>query len=80
MQTKIQRWGNSLGLRIPRSFAEEAGVEAGSQVDISVRDGDLVVRAAKRRTYRLSELLAKVTTKNLHGEVATGEPIGREVW
>jgi len=80
MQTKIQRWGNSLGLRIPRSFAEEAGVEAGSQVDISVRDGDLVVRAAKRRTYRLSELLAKVTTKNLHGEVDTGEPIGREVW
>ena len=80
MQTKIQRWGNSLGLRIPRSFAEEAGVEAGSQVDISVRDGDLVVRAAKRRTYRLSELLAKVTTKNLHGEVDTGETIGREVW
>ena len=80
MQTKIQRWGNSLGLRIPRSFAEEAGVEAGSQVDISVRDGDLVVRAAKRRTYRLSELLAKVTTKNLHGEVDTGERIGREVW
>jgi antitoxin MazE len=80
MQTKIQRWGNSLGLRIPRSFAEEAGVKAGSQVDISVRDGDLVVRAVKRQTYRLSELLAKVTTKNLHGEVETGEPIGREVW
>jgi antitoxin MazE len=80
MQTKIQRWGNSLGLRIPRSFAEEAGVEAGSQVDISVRDGDLVVSAAKRRRYRLSELLAKITTKNLHGEVDTGEPIGREVW
>jgi antitoxin MazE len=58
MQTKIQRWGNSLGLRIPRSFAEEAGVEAGSQVDISVRDGNLVVSAPKRRRYRLSELLA----------------------
>jgi antitoxin MazE len=80
MQTKIQRWGNSLGLRIPRSFAEEAGVEAGSQVDLSVRDGDLVVRAAKRRMYRLSELLQKITTKNLHSEVDTGEPIGREVW
>jgi antitoxin MazE len=80
MQTKIQRWGNSLGLRIPRSFAEDAGVKAGSPVDISVRDGDLVVRAAKRRTYRLSELLAKVTIKNLHSEVDTGEPIGREVW
>jgi antitoxin MazE len=80
MQTKIQRWGNSLGLRIPRSFAKEAGVEAGSQVDLSVRDGDLVVRAATRRTYRLSELLEKVTHKNLHGEVDSGEPAGREVW
>ncbi len=80
MQTKIQRWGNSLGLRIPRSFAEEAGVEAGSEVDLSVRDGDLVVRAAKRRAYRLGELLKKVTAKNLHGEVDTGEAIGREVW
>ncbi len=80
MQTKIQRWGNSLGLRIPRSFAEEAGVEAGSEVDLSVREGDLIVRATKRRMYRLSELLAKVTTKNLHGEVDTGGPVGREVW
>jgi antitoxin MazE len=80
MQTKIQRWGNSLGLRIPRSFAEEAGVEAGSQVDLSVRDGDLIVRAAKRRTYRLSELLEKVTAKNVHGEVDTSGPIGREIW
>ena len=80
MQTKIQRWGNSLGLRIPRSFAEEAGVEAGSQVDLSVRDGDLVVRAATRRTYRLSELLEKVTAKNLHGVVDSGEPTGREIW
>jgi len=80
MQTKIQRWGNSLGLRIPRSFAEEAGVEAGSEVDLSVRDGDLVVRAAKRRAYRLSELLEKVTAENRHGEVDTGEPMGREVW
>ncbi len=80
MQTKIQRWGNSLGLRIPRSFAEEAGVEAGSEVDLSVRDGNLVVRASKRRTYRLSELLEKITAKNLHREVDTGEPMGREVW
>jgi antitoxin MazE len=79
MQTKIQRWGNSLGLRIPRSLAEEAGVEAGSEVDLSMRGGALIVRPA-RRTYRLSELLEKVTTTNLHGEVDTGGTVGREVW
>ncbi|MBI4616372.1 MAG: AbrB/MazE/SpoVT family DNA-binding domain-containing protein [Planctomycetes bacterium] len=80
MQTKIQRWGNSLGLRIPRSFAKEAGVEAGSEVDLSIQDGDLIVKPGRRRKYRLKELLDKITAKNRHGEVDTGGPVGREVW
>lgn len=80
MQTKIQRWGNSLGLRIPRAFAEEAGVEAGAEVDLSVRDGDLVVKPARRVKYRIGELVRKVTDRNRHGEVNTGGPVGREVW
>ena len=81
MQTKIQRWGNSLGLRIPRSFAEEAGVAAGSEVDLSVQGGDLIVRPARRKTYRLNDLLRRVTAKNIHGDVdAGGGPVGREIW
>lgn len=80
MQTRIQRWGNSLGLRIPKSFAAEAGVEAGSEVDLSVDGGDLVVKPARRRTYRLNELIDRVNAKNVHGEVQTGRPVGRESW
>ncbi|MEW5984602.1 MAG: AbrB/MazE/SpoVT family DNA-binding domain-containing protein [Acidobacteriota bacterium] len=80
MQTKIQKWGNSLGLRIPRSFAQEAGVAAGSEVALSVEGGDLVVRPARRRTYQLEDLLRRVTAKNVHGEVDTGRPVGREIW
>lgn len=80
MQTKIQRWGNSLGLRIPRSFAQEAGVGAGSEVDLSIRDGDLVVKPARRRKYRLKDLLRKITAKNVHAEVDTGGPVGKEAW
>jgi antitoxin MazE len=80
MQTRIQRWGNSLGLRIPRAFAEEAGVVAGSTVDLSLRNGDLVVKPARRRRYRLSELLDGVTARNRHTAVDTGSPVGREVW
>ena len=80
VQTKIQKWGNSLGLRIPRAFAEEAGVEAGSAVDLSIREGDLVVRPAKRRKYRLAEMLRRITRKNLQHEVDTGAPVGREIW
>lgn len=80
MQTRVQRWGNSLGLRIPKSFAAEAGVEAGSEVDLSVKDGDLIVRPARRRTYRLRDLLGLVNARNVHGEVRTGRPVGRENW
>lgn len=80
VRTKVQRWGNSLGLRIPRAFAEEAGVEAGAEVDLSIRDGDLVVKPARRVKYRLGELLRKITARNLHGEVDTGGPVGREAW
>lgn len=80
MQTKIQRWGNSLGLRIPRAVAVAAGVDVGAEVALSVRDGDLIVRPTRRAKYRLDDLVRKITPKNLHREVDTGTPVGREVW
>jgi antitoxin MazE len=80
MQTRIQKWGNSLGLRIPKSFAEDARVEAGSMVDISIEDGDLIVKPVRRRKYLLRDLLRKVNAKNIHEEVQTGEAVGREAW
>ena len=80
MQTKVQKWGNSLGLRIPRSFAAEAQVEAGVTVDLSVEDGRLLVRPLHVRKYALSRLLRKVSPRNLHGEVSTGRRVGREAW
>jgi antitoxin MazE len=78
MLTKIQKWGNSLGLRIPKSFAREAAVEAGSTVDIAIEDGGLVVRPLRRPRYTLAELLREVNARNRHEEVSTGEPVGRE--
>jgi antitoxin MazE len=80
VHTKIQKWGNSLGLRIPRSFAKEAGVVAGSAVDLTVRKGDLVVRPARRRADRLKDLVRGITKSNLHGEFDTGRPVGKEIW
>ena len=80
MQTKIQKWGNSLGLRIPRSFAAQAQVEEGATVDLSVEEGRLLVRPLRVRKYALSVLLKKVSRRNLHAEVATGRAVGREAW
>jgi antitoxin MazE len=78
MQTRIQKWGNSLGLRIPKSFAKQAGVEAGSEVDLSLENGGLIIRPARRPTYDLGTLLRDVTDDNLHAPVESGQPVGRE--
>jgi antitoxin MazE len=80
MVTKIQKWGNSLALRIPKSFAAEAKVVAGSTVDISVANGGLVVRPTRRPKYVLGELLKGIKPGNLHEEVSTGERVGVEAW
>ena len=80
MQTKIQKWGNSLGLRIPKSFAAEARVDAGSTVDLSVEDGDLVVKPVRRLRYELRDLLRSINSRNVHREIETGDPVGREAW
>lgn len=79
MNTKIQKWGNSLGLRIPKSFAEEAGVEAGSEVTLSVIDGGLMVRPSRVKKCSLAALLRGVNERNVHDEVDVGGPVGREV-
>jgi len=60
MQTKIQKWGNSLGLRIPKALAEELLVEEGTAVEISVSEQGLLVRPAGKR-YELAELLEGVS-------------------
>ncbi len=78
MNTRIRKWGNSLGLRIPKSFAEEAGVAAGSEVTLTVVDGGLVIRPSRVRKYALADLLRGVNRRNVHGEVDAGGPVGRE--
>jgi antitoxin MazE len=79
MVTRVQKWGNSLALRIPRSFAVQAKVAEGSAVDIAVEKGLLVVRPVRQR-YRLRDLLKAVHAGNMHGETQTGRPVGREIW
>lgn len=76
---KVQKWGNSLAIRIPSAFAEQLMLKQGSEVDLSL-DGDLLIIKPRRSRPSLSALLAQVTDENIHSEVATGEPTGREAW
>lgn len=80
MVTKVQKWGNSLGLRIPKSYAEEADIVNGSQVEISVQDGDLLIHSVEKRKFDLDDLLKQVRKDNLHDEIDTGDPVGDEAW
>ena len=80
MVIKILKWGNSLGVRIPKSFAKEAGVEEGSSVDISLDGNRLIIRPVRPVKYLLSEMLALVCEDNIHEEISTGETEGGEVW
>lgn len=79
MNATIQKWGNSLALRIPKSVAQQIRVGEGDDVDLRVDAGGLVVRPARRR-YRLAELLRRITDANCHRELDWGKPVGEEVW
>jgi antitoxin MazE len=78
MDTKIQKWGNSLAVRIPKAYAEQMGLFSNSPVKISLEGERLVIESVRRPT--LAELLAEVTPDNLHDETDWGEPVGNEVW
>ncbi|MEJ2719762.1 MAG: AbrB/MazE/SpoVT family DNA-binding domain-containing protein [bacterium] len=80
MVTKIQKWGNSLGLRIPKSFAKDAGVEEGSFVDISIDGNKLVIQPVRPSKYVLKDLVSRIREDNIHDEIPTGDSVGREVW
>jgi len=80
MRAKIQRWGNSLAVRIPKSFSVEVGLCDGAAVDLRlVREG-LLIAPATVDAYDLEELLAGVTESNRHAEVDTGPAQGSEAW
>lgn len=78
MRRRVQPWGNSLGLRIPKSIADDTGLMAGSEVDIEVAEGRVIVTPVSQPTYRLEDLLAAITPENLHAEFDLGEAVGDE--
>ncbi|MCY4540545.1 MAG: AbrB/MazE/SpoVT family DNA-binding domain-containing protein [Chloroflexi bacterium] len=80
MLAKIQKWGNSLAVRIPKALADEAGLERDKQVNIRYEDGELRISTRRRKRYDLDELLASVPDDYDEGEWDTGPPVGNEVW
>lgn len=77
MQVLLSRWGNSLGLRVPREVATRLGLTEGSRVEIAVRGNQLVV-STDRPVYRLEDILKNVTPKSLRQAFDWGPDAGRE--
>jgi antitoxin MazE len=80
MRTRIQKWGNSLAVRIPRSFADEAGLQKETAIEVLVEEGKIVVKRVAKPELTLRQLLRKVTDENLHREVDSGCAVGNEIW
>lgn len=79
MLVRISKWGNSLALRIPAPFARETGIGDGTDVDIALDAGRIVITPPSPR-YTLEALLGGVTADNVHGGLDTGPRRGVEVW
>jgi antitoxin MazE len=80
MKAKVQKWGNSLGIRIPKALAQEVALETDSEVDLTAQDGRLVISPAAPRAVSLRHLLSQVTAANTHGEISIGRAKGKEAW
>lgn len=77
MYITIKKWGNSLGVRIPKNFAKNLSLKDGSIVEIKENEGEIVIYPVKDE---LSDMLSRINESNIHREFETGKPEGKEVW
>jgi antitoxin MazE len=66
VKTNVHKWGNSLAVRIPKSFAEEMGIGTNAPVEMSLEEGALLIKPDKEKDWHFETLLAGVTNENTH--------------
>jgi antitoxin MazE len=80
MKSTVQKWGNSLAIRIPKSFANEIDLSQGAEIDLVLLGNKIQIEPTEKKKITLSDLLSKVTEENIHQEIDTGDPVGKEIW
>ena len=80
METTVQKWGNSLAVRLSKHIVQESKIREGVRVAIEVDEGRIILEVRDRKQYSLRKLLAQVTRKNVHGEFDLGGAKGKEIW
>ena len=77
MKTVVQKWGNSLGIRIPSLYVKEFALQNGSSVEINKEEGKIVIVPKK---ITLESLVSKITEENIQESIETGKSVGKEEW
>ena len=78
METVVKKWGNSLGIRIPNIIARELSLKDGSFVEINDKGNEIIIKPVKKP--KLSEMMSRINEQNLHEEIKTEGPVGKEIW
>lgn len=79
MQVRLEKAADGFVVNIPEEFVAETRLEQGGLVEISVANGNVVLAPVKPR-FNIEELVAAITDENIHPEIGTGKPVGKEVW
>ena len=78
MEAVVKKWGNSLGIRIPNLIARDFSLKDGSFVTIKNKGNEIIIKPLRKN--RLSEMLDQINKQNLHEEIKTTGPVGKEIW
>jgi antitoxin MazE len=78
MEAMVQKWGNSLGIRIPSPIVRELSLKNGSVVNINDNGNEITIKPVQKS--RLSEMLERINDQNIHQEITTTGPVGKEAW
>jgi len=78
MEAVVKKWGNSLGIRIPGLIVRELALKDGSYVDINDKGKTIIIKPIQKNN--LSEMLSNINEQNIHKEIDTGNPVGKEIW
>ena len=80
METKVQKWGNSLALRIPKVFAKQINIDHNSAVSITLIDGKIEIVPIPSEKIDIDHLVSQITDENMHDVIDSGAPVGKEIW
>lgn len=80
MEAKVKKWGNSLGVRIPKSISTQVGITEGASIEIKIEGDKITLAPIQKKEYSIEEMILMISEDNVHYEINTDGPVGKEIW